>query len=463
MPKTLLIIEDEPLLGTEMSRHYQNQGWEVSLATTLEDAARLLKVQSLDPLVVLSDMSLPDGNTLDLLEDLRTNYSNSGEWIFLTAFGTVPDSVRALRLGAFDFIEKPFDRRRLDLLIAGAARSARAQNRLKAQSQKNTQQYSPDSFIGKSAQAKAVRQMLSKLNDVPFSALTITGETGTGKGLAARVLHHSGSRAEDPLIEVNCAALPKDLMESELFGYEPGAFTGAKGRRVGLIEQANSGTLFLDEIGELDTALQAKLLKAIEDKSIRRIGGDREIKVDTQIIAATNRDLETQVKEQRFRSDLYHRLNAFQLHLPSLAERIEDIEDLVPQFINEFNVTAGKAVTEVSRDAWNLLYEHRWPGNVRELRNVIERCVLFAEGDTLPVSWLQLKAVHPGNGSSEPAINGDRLSIPLNGSMALDDMDKFIIKTALDRNNFNVTATARSLGTTRETLRYRIHKYGLRG
>ena len=202
MPKTLLIIEDEPLLGTEMSRHYQNQGWEVSLATTLEDAARLLKVQSLDPLVVLSDMSLPDGNTLDLLEDLRTNYSSTGEWIFLTAFGTVPDSVRALRLGAFDFIEKPFDRRRLDLLIAGAARSARAQNRLKAQSQKNTQQYSPDSFIGKSAQAKAVRQMLSKLTDVPFSALTITGETGTGKGLAARVLHHSGSRAEDPLIEV---------------------------------------------------------------------------------------------------------------------------------------------------------------------------------------------------------------------------------------------------------------------
>ena len=463
MPKTLLIIEDEQLLGTELSRHYQSQGWDVSLATTVDSAARMLKVQALDPLVVLSDMSLPDGNTLDLLEDLRDNYGGTSEWIFLTAYGTVPDSVRALRLGAFDFIEKPFDRRRLDLLIAGAARSSRAQHRLKAQSRKYTQQYSPESFIGKSAQAKAVRQMLTKLTEVPFSALTITGETGTGKGLVARVLHHSGSRAEDPMVEVNCAALPKDLLESELFGHEPGAFTGAKSRRVGLIEQANGGTLFLDEIGELDTSLQAKLLKAIEDKSIRRLGGDKEIKVDTQIIAATNRDLESQVKEGRFRSDLFHRLNAFHLRLPALLERIEDIEDLVPLFISEFNVKAGKAVTEVSRDAWNVLYSHRWPGNVRELRNVIERCVLFADSETLPVAWLQLNAVPSSSGSTEPEINGDRLTIPLNGSMALDDMDKFIIKTALDRNNFNVTATARSLGTTRETLRYRIQKYGLRG
>jgi two-component system response regulator AtoC len=462
MAKTLLIIEDEQLLGTELSRHYENQGWDVSLATSLDSAERMLKVQSLDPLVVLSDMSLPDGNTLDLLEDVRTNYSDASEWIFFTAYGTVPDSVRALRLGAFDFLEKPVDRRRLDLLLTGAARSARAQNRLKAQTQKNTQQYAPDSFIGKSAQAKAVRQMLAKLSGVPFSALTITGETGTGKGLVARVLHHSGSRAEDPLIEVNCAALPKDLMESELFGHEPGAFTGAKGKRVGLIEQANGGTLFLDEIGELDTALQAKLLKAIEDKTIRRIGGEKEIKVDTQIIAATNRDLESQVQEGRFRSDLYHRLNAFHLHLPSLCERIEDIEDLVPLFISEFNVKAGKSVSDVSKDAWETLYSHKWPGNVRELRNVIERCVLFADSDKLSLSWLQLDASPSHNGSSEPEINGDRLSIPLNGSMALDDMDKFIIKTALNRNNFNVTATARSLGTTRETLRYRIQKYGLR-
>ena len=462
MSDTLLIIEDETLLGSELTRHYRQLGWEVAFAETAEAARTNLFEQRFDPLVVLSDMNLPDGNALDLLQEVR-NRNIVGEWIFLTAYGGVPDSVRAMHLGAFDFLEKPCDLGRLDLVISGAARSGRAQRRLRDQAARQTRKYSPQSFVGHSSAALEVQKMLEKLAHIPFSALIITGETGTGKGLTARILHHSGGRAEGgQLIEINCAALPKDLLESELFGHEAGAFTGAKGRRRGLFEHANGGTLFLDEIGELDLSLQSKLLKAIEDRSIRRLGGDKEIKVDVQIIAATNHDLEMRIKEGHFRSDLYHRLSAFRLHLPSLRQRKEDLEDLVPLFVTEFNSSANKAVKVIPQDVWSRLYEHAWPGNVRELRNVVERCVLFADSDIFPAQWLQLFA--PGNTqhSSGPEVDGDRICIPLNGTMALDDMDCYIIKTALDRNKHNVTATARALGTTRETLRYRIQKYGLK-
>jgi two-component system response regulator AtoC len=458
MADTLLLIEDETLLGAELTRHYRRLDWEVMLAKNLAEARRVLFEQAFDPLVVLSDMSLPDGNALDLLEEARER-GGGGEWILLTAYGTVPDSVRALRLGAVDFLEKPCELERLDLVVFGAARSARAQRRLKDQADAQTRRFSPSSFAGHSAAAQAVRDMLEKLTSVPFSALLITGETGTGKGLVARILHHSGSRCDGPLIEVNCAALPRELLESELFGHEAGAFTGAKGRRRGLIEQAHGGTLFLDEIGELDPPLQAKLLKAIEDRSFRRLGGERDVSVDIQLLAATNRDLGEPAGGE-FRSDLYHRLSAFRLTVPALRERLEDLEDLVPLFVAEFNAKAGKAVRSIPDGVWARLKSHSWPGNVRELRNVMERCVLFADGDTLPEQWLQLE--QPAARDDAAGENGDVLRLPLDGSMALDDMDRHIIKTVLERNNYNVTAAARALNTTRETLRYRIEKYGLK-
>ncbi|HKK05515.1 MAG TPA: sigma-54 dependent transcriptional regulator [Gammaproteobacteria bacterium] len=461
MADTLLVIEDEGLLGGELQRHYRHHGWEVVLAQDIDTARRALFDQRLDPLVVLSDMSLPDGNALDLLESVRSRVP-SGEWIFLTGYGSVPDSVRALRLGAFDFLEKPCEQERLDLVVAGAARSARAQRRLRDEADALTRKHTPESFLGHSAAANEVRSMLTRLTEVPFSALIITGETGSGKGLAARILHHSGQRAEGPLVELNCAALPHDLLESELFGHEAGAFTGAKGRRRGLMEQANGGTLFLDEIGEMDLELQSKLLKAIEDRAIRRLGGDREIKIDVQIVAASNRDLEAQARDGDFRSDLYHRLSVFRLHLPPLRDRLEDLDELVPQFIAEYNAKSGRQVTRVPDEVWERLRSHNWPGNVRELRNVVERCVLFAQGEDFPAQWLQLGAGDLAHGGLGPSVDGDAMHIPLDGSMSLDEMDRYIIKTALERNRFNVTATARALGTTRETLRYRIAKYNLK-
>ena len=456
MPNLMLIIEDEPLFGSELQRHYRRQGWDVVWVKTLASAEVELSKMALDPLIILSDMNLPDGNGLDLLETL-SQQQRDGEWIFLTGYGSVPDSVRALRLGAYDFLTKPCDQGRLDVVVAAAARSARAQRRLQEESHNRATQYSWDAFVGRSQNACQVREMLSKLTEVPFSALIIIGETGTGKGLSARILHHGGSRSSGPLVEINCAALPHDLLESELFGHEAGAFTGAKGRRRGLMEQADGGTLFLDEIGEMDLELQAKLLKAIEERKLRRLGGDREISVDIQVIAATNQNLKRDVEAGRFRADLYHRLSVFHLDLPPLRNSKEDLYDLVPQFIAEYNIKAVKQVKKISEEVWQKLAAHHWPGNVRELRNVIERCVLFSNNEQLPVQWLQLGPIE----ATSAQVEGDRICLPLNGSMALDDMDCHIIKTALERNKYNVAATARALGTTRETLRYRINKYGL--
>ncbi|MDD1612230.1 MAG: sigma-54 dependent transcriptional regulator [Methylococcaceae bacterium] len=460
MIETLLIIEDEKLLGTELSLHYRKAGWEVVLATTLAEAEDWLVRKNLSPLLILSDLNLPDGNALDLMEKLKKKAGHA-EWLFLTGYGSVPDSVRALRLGAYDFLEKPCDLERLDLVVASAARSAAIVRRVQEQASVGHKRYSPAAYVGQSRQAQEVRQMLQRLTEVPFSALIIGGESGTGKGLAAKILHYGGVRAQQPMIEVNCAALPRELLESELFGHEPGAFTGASTRHRGLLEQADGGTLFMDEIGEMPLDLQAKLLKAIEDHKVRRLGGEKEIRVDVQIIAASNRDLEKMVREGSFRNDLYHRLSVFKVMLPPLRAAKEDLEELVPLFVAEFNAKAGRRVKDIPGDVWVKLKSYDWPGNVRELRNVIERCVLFSDGPEFPGQWLQL----PGQASlsTQPGVTDkNMIQLPLDGSMALDDMDKFIIKAALERADYNLTAAARDLGATRETLRYRVRKYNLK-
>jgi two-component system, NtrC family, response regulator AtoC len=462
MSDTLLLIEDEPLLSAELVRHFRRAGFEVMTAGTLAEAKRLLLHDEVLPLVVISDMSLPDGNALDLLEATRS-HAMGGEWLILTGYGGVADSVRALRLGAFDFLEKPCELERLDLVVAGAARSARAQRQLRERAAAENRRYMPAAFIGKSEAAHSVRELLTKLARVPLSTLLLTGETGTGKGLAARILHYSGARREGPLVEINCAALPHDLLESELFGHEPGAFTGAKGRRRGLMEQAHGGTIFLDEIGELGLDLQAKLLTVIEDRRLRRLGGTGPIEIDVQVVAASNRNLSERAQAGEFRSDLYHRITVFTLELPALRQRKEDLDDLVPLFVAEYNAKAGKAVRIIPDSVWAALRMHDWPGNVRELRNVLERCVLLSDTQTIASHWLQLQPSRGPAPSESITPNFDRgLHLPLDGSLSLDGMERKIVSEALERSDYNVTAAARLLGTSRETLRYRVKKYGLK-
>ena len=459
MADSLLIIEDEAAFASELQRHFSANGWDVEVAERLASAEDILSSQRLEPLVILADMSLPDGNALDLLERMREQ-KIAGEWILLTGYGSVPDSVRALRLGAYDFVEKPCPLARLEIVIAGARRSALAQRRLQTQTRDRRRRYAPSSYLGASKTTEETRRLIARLAEVPFSALIIGGETGTGKGLVARILHHGGPRADGPLVEVNCAALPRELLESELFGHEAGAFTGAKGRHRGYLEQAHEGTLFLDEIAEMGLDLQTKLLTVLEDRRLRRLGGERLIEVDVQIIAASNQSLEARVRSGDFRSDLFHRLSVFRLDLPPLRARLDDLEQLVPVLIDEYNARSGRQVREVPAAVYEQMRGYHWPGNVRELRNVVERAVLLAQGRVFPLEWLQLGqgVAAPGSG---PSVEGDRLMIPLDGSMALDEMDSYIIRTALARSAHNVTAAARALGTTRETLRYRIQKYGL--
>jgi DNA-binding NtrC family response regulator len=460
MNGSILIIEDEDLLGEELRLHFQKAGWRTTRVATFAQARDLLVEKGRTPDVVLSDLSLPDGVALDLLQEIREGGA-AGEWIFLTGYGTVPDSVRALRLGAHDFLEKPFPMERLDVVVGAAMRSARAQKRLRDETDRKNRRYSPEAFLGSSEASREIRAMMRRLAEVPLTSLVLGGETGTGKGLAARIIHYTGVRSSGPLVEVNCAALPRDLLESELFGHEAGAFTGARGRHRGLFEQAFGGTLFLDEVSELPMGLQAKLLKAVEDHRIRRVGGEKEIGVDVQLFAASNRDLLETVNAGEFRQDLYHRLSVFSLELPPLRRRLGDLEDLVPAFVAEFSALSGKRVREIPDAVWDKFRAYSWPGNIRELRNVLERSVLLSNAAALSVKWLQLprdrKAV---SGPSSPGEE-DAVNFPLDGTLSLDEMEAQIIREALKRSRLNVTAAARLLGITRQTLRYRIEKHGI--
>lgn len=333
--------------------------------------------------------------------------------------------------------------------------------------------YDIESFFGKSIQAEKVRDTLRMLMAVPFRSLIIHGETGTGKSHVARILHRNGSRATSPMIEINCAAIPGEMMGAQLFGHEDGAFPGAKGRHLGFLEQANGGILFMDEVTELDLELQARLLKALEAQRFNRIGDDEEVNIDVQVIVASNKDLEQAVKDGSFLSDLYRHLNSFNVYLPTLRSRMEDMIEMVFNFIAEFNQKTGKKVEIVPGDVWKILFSYRWPGNVRELRNVIERCVLFSESHVFPAKWLMLDDDKKSDGSAENSSNPtgmekkmnnfseNEIVVNLDGSMSLDEMDKKIIAAALEKHRYNVTAAARLLRTTRETLRYRIRKYGL--
>ena len=459
--RTMTIIEDERLLGSELKRRFEREGWQVTLSPTIADARKLILDLGYAPSIVLSDMNLPDGNGLDFLETVRAD-GGRGEWIFLSGYGTARDIERAVALGALDFLAKPIDYRKLDLTIAAAFRGAKAQQRISDATEMAARKFSPQAFIGSSPPAKRVRSMLEQLAGAPVSSILLGGETGTGKGLAAKIFHYSGQRGDGPFIDVNCAAFPRDLLESELFGHEPGAFTGAKGRHRGLFEQADGGTLFLDEIGEMDFGLQSRLLKALEEQRFRRVGGETEINVDVQLIVASNRDLRGLVSQGAFRGDLYHRISVFEIDLPTLRERKEDIGELAAAMVAEFNRQSGKSVTRIPDAVLAALKAYSWPGNVRELRNVIERSVLLSQGDKLSGQWLGLPSDAPASQAPEPeGDNADWLRLPLDGSMALDEMDRYIIASALERYGYNVMATARALGTTRETLRYRMQKYGL--
>ncbi len=446
----ILLLEDDAPLRKRLAAHLRHDGADVTEASRLDEARRLLANMRFDFAVV--DLHLPDGDVLDLLRE--NAFSENTAVVVMTAFGGVKEAVEAMRHGAGDYLTKPFEPDELPLAFARCHATRRAARREEHRTAQSTAS-SSDLFFGESL--RALRTQLDTILATDrrlehrLPPILLEGETGTGKTALARWLHRSGPRADRPFISVNCAALPDTLAESELFGHERGAFTDAKRGRIGLFEAADGGTLFLDEIGTLSAGTQAKLLTAIEDATIRRLGGTRELPVDVRLIAATNRPLADLVKQNTFREDLYHRLNLLRLTLPPLRERGTDILHLARHLLAQIAARHRLKHLAISAAGESRLLAQPWPGNIRELAHEIERAVIFATGNQLDFAHLSPGFI-PASAASwrNPAWR-----LPEEG-FVLDQMIDELIADALRETNQNVSAAARRLGVTREFLRYRL-------
>lgn len=458
-PSTLLIVDDERTLARSIKLFMTEQGYEAEVAENGDKALELL--DRLRPDLVFLDVCLPGQSGMELLSRIK-EFDRNIAVIIMTAYGSIEGAVEAVKLGAFDYIKKPVDLDELKLLADRACESARLRQELSYYRERDVRERPYMGIIGKCAAMREIVariQQIAALEDSP--PILITGETGTGKGLVARTLHRHSRRASRAFIEINCTALPATLMEAELFGYERGAFTDAKESKMGLFEAADGGFLYLDEVGDTELALQGKLLRAVEERVIRRVGGLRDRRVDVTIVAATHRDLETEVKAARFRKDLYYRLAVITIDLPPLRERDEDILLLAAHFLETFNAKYGKAVRAIDDRTAHTLMDYPWPGNIRELSHVVERAVLWSQGDRLAVEQLSLAPV-PQIKSPEPVSTAGFAQgfLPPDG-IDLAAWERLLVEQALRDSDGNQTKAAKLLRLSRDTLRYRLKKFGL--
>lgn len=455
MSSLILIIEDERLLCKQLHKALTQEGY--SVITSFEGGEGLEIAKKENPDLVLLDLKLPDRNGLEVLKTF-TSFEQSPTTIMMTAHGSVEVAVSAIRDGAYDFIEKPFPLDKLKVMVRNALRTTELRDSLSAVAHRAQEKYGFDSLIGVSEPVQEILYLFKRLTETDPKTILISGESGTGKGLAAKILHYNGIRNEKPFIELNCAAIPETLLESELFGYEAGAFTDAKKLKKGILEQADGGTVFLDEIGDMSLSLQAKLVKAVEERSFRRLGGNRDIKVDICVVAATNQDIKALVKAGDFREDLYHRLNVITFEMPALRNRMDDIMLLTEHFIAYFNVDLNKNIKEIPEEIKRTFLQYNWPGNVRELRSTLERAILLSEDSVLNSKYVKLEyddSLNVQNSDEKMVID-----VPLDDA-SLYKIEKKVITKALELNDWNQTRTADMLGITREVLRYRMKKWGL--
>ncbi len=465
MTNTVLVVDDEQVLAGAMGDYLGRYGYAVNVKSSGEEALKFVDREPPD--IVVLDYQLPRMDGLEVLRRIKESRPEV-EVIMLTAHGSVESAVAAMKVGAFDYLSKPLDLEELRLVVGKALQAVRQAQELDYLRAQVDKENPSRQIVGQSEKIVAVRILIEQIAAIEATsgkeapAILITGETGTGKELVARSIHAHSPRAKKPFIEINCAAIPVNLLEAELFGYEKGAFTDAKAAKLGLFEAADGGTLFLDEIGSLDLSLQAKLLKAIEEKSMRRLGSIQTRQFEVMLIAATNQPLERAIQEKTFREDLYYRLKVLEIHLPPLRERDQDPIVLAEHFIRLHARRYNRGEKTLTDEARLAIANYNWPGNVRELSNVIERAVLLKAGAQIEPSDLALGPMAAVVAPSAARAGDSMLAVDLSKGIVLEELERTIIEAVLTRAGWNRTKAAQLLGLSRETLRYRIEKHNLK-
>lgn len=446
----ILVVEDQDTLRKGISSAFREQGYEVDEASDGNEALRKLKSTVYD--VIVTDLKMPGSNGMDILKEAKKG-SPSTVVIIMTAYGSVDTAVDAMRSGAYDFVQKPFSLDELEIKVHKALEHRQLQAEVSYKREESSCKF--EDIAGASPQIKKVLGTVKKVARSNTTIL-ITGETGTGKEVIAGAIHYNSLRRDGSFVKVNCAAIPENLLESELFGHEKGAFTGAERQRIGRFEQAHRGTIFLDEIGDMTMATQAKILRVLQERELERVGGSRTVKVDVRVIAATNRSLPVMVDEGRFREDLFYRLNVVSIAIPPLRERREDILPLANTFLGVYNRELGRDMKGFEPEAIRMLLDYQWPGNVRELKNIVERAVLMAEGKTISCDDIVM---------CERSGTAGRRSNPANpdtpAGATLEEVEKNVLIEALKKSDWVQKDAARLLGISRRVINYKIQQFGI--
>ena len=449
----ILVLDDERSLCELLKVVFQKEGYEVLTTPSAKKAIEIAQGDDID--VVVSDIKLPEMNGLEVLKRLR-KIKPELPVLMITAYGTIKEAVEALKMGAYDYIIKPFDVEELKVIVAKALETKRLQDENVRLRKELKDKYSLESMIGKSKKMQEIYSLIEKTAPTETTVL-IQGESGTGKEMAARAIHYLSLRREKPFVTINCGALPESLLESELFGHVKGAFTDAVTDKKGMFEVADKGTLFLDEVGEMSPITQVKLLRALQERKIRRVGGTEEIPIDVRIISATNQDLKKKIKEGSFREDLYYRLNVLSLEMPPLRERKEDIPLLVNHFLQKYCQKLGRGMKRVAPEVYNIFESYPWPGNIRELENVIERVVAIEERETITTSCLPKELLQPEKREIDLEI---KPGFKLNET--IEAITRDYVQKALEMSRGKLKEAAELLGVNYRSIRYLVDKFDLK-